>query len=190
MAEKSIANSRCIYIHEIGKWPSHTVDIHHIVCRKKRRWHILACFSALVLLLNTFYLLLGQDIQVSILLLYLIIGVVLVRLLRRRVVEKESVVIIPGFGVQIETLYKSGTAIRHFVPIDKILKPILNECVTPVTCYWSLALLLREEGELKLIFKELQPPLKMLLPVWKALCAATDSSGDLAVSSNSLPNFL
>ncbi|CAO2830708.1 unnamed protein product [Amaranthus hypochondriacus] len=107
MAEKSIANSRCIYIHEIGKWPSHTVDIHHIVCRKKRRWHILACFSALVLLLNTFYLLLGQDIQVSILLLYLIIGVVLVRLLRRRVVEKESVVIIPGFGVQIETLYKS-----------------------------------------------------------------------------------
>ena len=136
MAEKTIANSRCIYIHETGKWPSHTVDIHHIVYQKKRRWHILACFSALVLLLNTFYLLLGQvccynflaillfciilaymimcilieiaflknysraflgmncgyvvwqDIQVSILLLYLIIGVVLIRLLRQRVVEK------------------------------------------------------------------------------------------------------
>lgn len=72
-----------------------------------------------------------------------------------------------------------GRAVRHFVPIDKILKPILNECVTPVTCYWSLALLLREEDELMLVFKELQPPIKILLPIWKALCASTDSSESL-----------
>jgi hypothetical protein len=39
------------------------------------------------------------------------------------------------------------------VPISKILKPVLNEHVTPVACYWSLALLLREEYELMLVFK-------------------------------------
>jgi phosphatidylinositol N-acetylglucosaminyltransferase subunit H len=47
----------------------------------------------------------------------------------------------------------SGRVDRHFVPIGKILKPLLNECVTPVTCYWSLALLLRDEEELKLVFQ-------------------------------------
>jgi phosphatidylinositol glycan class H protein len=47
----------------------------------------------------------------------------------------------------------SGKIIRRFVPIDKILKPALLECVTPVTCYWSLSLIVREEAELMLVFK-------------------------------------
>lgn len=49
----------------------------------------------------------------------------------------------------------SGRVIRHFVPISKILKPVLNECVTPVTCYWSLALIIRGEEQLMLVFKVL-----------------------------------
>ncbi|TVU17393.1 hypothetical protein EJB05_33426, partial [Eragrostis curvula] len=64
----------------------------------------------------------------------------------------------------------SGRVDRRFVPIGKILKPLLNECVTPVTCYWSLALLLRDEEELLLVFQKFRPPVKMLVPVWKALC--------------------
>lgn len=116
------------------------------------------------------------------------------------------------------------------------MRPVLNECVTPVTCYWSLSLILRGEAELMLVFgvstfyvfvntrygyapevlrlrsdqivfthntswsnlpkiyfhwssylimifltvlnsflQELQPPVRMLVPVWKALCVATDS---------------
>ena len=47
----------------------------------------------------------------------------------------------------------SGRVDRRFVPIGKILKPLINECVTPVTCYWSLALLLRDEEELLLVFQ-------------------------------------
>lgn len=39
------------------------------------------------------------------------------------------------------------------MPIGKILRPVLNEHVTPVSCYWSLALLVREEYELMLVFK-------------------------------------
>ncbi|CAL4895515.1 unnamed protein product [Urochloa decumbens] len=60
-------------------------------------------------------------------------------------------------------------------PFLEILKPLINECVTPVTCYWSLALLLRDEEELLLVFQKSRPPVKMLVPVWKALCTLTNS---------------
>ncbi|KAK4771236.1 hypothetical protein SAY87_031768 [Trapa incisa] len=92
-------------------------------------------------------------------------------------VSSESVLILPSFGVQLETRYRSGRIVRRFVPIGKLLKPVLQECVTPITCYWCLSLVLREEDELMLVFKELRPPLKMLIPVWKALCAPTDGRG-------------
>ncbi|KAG8383383.1 hypothetical protein BUALT_Bualt04G0006800 [Buddleja alternifolia] len=86
----------------------------------------------------------------------------------------ESVIILPAFGVQLETIYRSGSTVRRFVPIGKILKPVLNECVTPVTCYWSLSLILRGEEELSLVFKDLYPPVTMLVPIWKALCATKE----------------
>lgn len=47
----------------------------------------------------------------------------------------------------------SGRTLRQFVPIGKILKPVLNECVTPVTCYWSLSVILRGEEQLLQVFK-------------------------------------
>ncbi|KAK4397824.1 hypothetical protein Sango_1257900 [Sesamum angolense] len=99
----------------------------------------------------------------------------LFRQMLRKQVEKGSVIILPAFGVQLETIYRSGRTVRHFVPIGKILKPVLNECVTPVTCYWSLSLILRGEEELLLVFKELYPPVSMLFPIWKALSAAIDN---------------
>ncbi|KAF5937979.1 hypothetical protein HYC85_025485 [Camellia sinensis] len=42
----------------------------------------------------------------------------------------ESIIIMPAFGVQLETHYSSGRIIHRFIPIEKILKPVLNECVT------------------------------------------------------------
>nr|GMC94728.1 Phosphatidylinositol N-acetylglucosaminyltransferase subunit H like [Ipomoea batatas] len=80
----------------------------------------------------------------------------------------------PGFGVQLETQYRSGRIIRRFVPSSKILKPVLNECVTPVTCYWSLSLIIHGEEQLLVVFKELRPPVKTLVPIWKALCASIE----------------
>jgi hypothetical protein len=47
----------------------------------------------------------------------------------------------------------SGRIVHRFIPIGKILKPVLLECVSPVTCYWSLSLLLRGEAELMLVFE-------------------------------------
>nr|POE70911.1 hypothetical protein CFP56_67518 [Quercus suber] len=88
-------------------------------------------------------------------------------------IEKESVVIIPSLGVQLEAHYWSGRVVRSFIPIDKILKPVLKENVTPFTCYWSLVLLVRGKKELNLAFEVVKPPVKLLVPIWKALCAAT-----------------
>lgn len=177
MVDKCYISSRYEYIHEKGKWDSQTVDIHHVVARKKV-FKLAACFP-LVFVISVFYTLLGQDKSAFVPLLYLVIGALFIRLLRRTLVKRESVVIIPGFGVQLETHYRSGRDVRRFVPIDKILKPLLNECVTPVTCYWSLALILSDEDELMLVFGKLRPPLKMLVPIWKALCASTDSGESL-----------
>lgn len=51
----------------------------------------------------------------------------------------------------------SGKTVSRFIPMDKILKPVLVECVTPVTCYWSLSLFLRGEDQLTLVFKVMPP---------------------------------
>ncbi|XVF62309.1 hypothetical protein PTKIN_Ptkin08bG0207000 [Pterospermum kingtungense] len=65
----------------------------------------------------------------------------------------------PAFGVQLETHYSSGRITRRFIPAGDILKPVLLECVTPVTCYRSLSLLVHGKEELMLVFKVKQPNL-------------------------------
>ncbi|CAI0415135.1 unnamed protein product, partial [Linum tenue] len=96
----------------------------------------------------------------------------------------ESVVILPRFGVQLETHYRSGRVLRHFVPVSKIVKPVLLEHVSPVTCYWLLSMILQKEEELTPVFKELHPPLKMLVPIWKALCGAVSGDKDSSLHSS------
>lgn len=90
---------------------------------------------------------------------------------RRRVVE-EVVVVMPTLGVQLETVYSSKRVHRRFVPLEKIVAPVINEAVSPVACYFYLALLLRGHDNLELTFLGLRPPLKMLVPIWRSLCEA------------------
>ncbi|XP_038876673.1 uncharacterized protein LOC120069067 [Benincasa hispida] len=153
------------------KWPSEAVDIHHVVVLRNRSGEkgFLFCFFAA--LAFCFFLLKGQSIFVA--LWCLVLNVFFGKKLFKGTVEKETVMVLPNFGVQLETHFRSGKVIRRFVPVDKILKPVLLECLTPVTCYWSLSLILQGEDELLLVFKELRPPVKMLVPIWKALCTAT-----------------
>ncbi|KAJ1403846.1 GPI-GlcNAc transferase complex, PIG-H component, conserved domain [Sesbania bispinosa] len=172
MVKFSISNARYTYAHD-QKYPSEGVDIHHIVPRRNSAKYLFVYALALLVLACAIYLYVlellfpkpvkrGED-------------------LTNRACDalKESVVIMPAFGVQLETHYVSGKVIRCFVPIDKILKPVLLECVTPVTCYWTLSLIVRGESELVLVFKNLRPPVKMLVHVWKALCAATDGKEEI-----------
>ncbi|KAI4990575.1 hypothetical protein ZWY2020_038938 [Hordeum vulgare] len=108
---------------------------------------------------------------------------IVAKCLQYKSMKKESLVIVTAFGIHIEQYFWTSLSfylfytyvILHigrvhcrFVNINKIIKSVLNECVTPVTCYWSLALLLHDEDETKL---KLHPPVKLLLPICKALCA-------------------
>lgn len=106
-----------------------------------------------------------------------LIGTVLLYFLSAAVIhgndiEEETVVVMPTLGVQLETCYRSGKVSRRFVPIGDILAAVINEAVTPFTCYSYLALVLRDERKLALVFQGLRPPLDMLVPTWKSLCSA------------------
>ncbi|XP_012076548.1 uncharacterized protein LOC105637628 isoform X3 [Jatropha curcas] len=175
MADLSITDRRYTYIHDC-KWPSEAIDVHHIVVRKSKTKSFFVYLSAFVLLPNALCLFLVKDISINILFWSFILSAILVKLIIWKPVVK-------AFGVQFETHYTSGRIVRHFVPIGKILKPVLLECVTPITCYWSLSLILHGEGELMLVFKELYPPVKMLVPIWKALCSATGNEESSVTST-------
>jgi len=91
---------------------------------------------------------------------------------RRNDVDQEAVVVMPSLGIQLETVYCSKKVKRRFIPLHRILWPVINEAVTPTTCFTYLALLLRDESRLTLTFLHVRPPLSMLVPIWTALCGA------------------
>ncbi|KAM1062449.1 hypothetical protein ACFX13_027435 [Malus domestica] len=175
MVGSSITNSRYTYLHDC-KRPCEAVDVHHIIVRKSGAKGLFVYLFAVVILATAFYVFFVKEKSAIIVLWSLLLDAFLVKLLQKSV-EKESIMVMPAFGVQLETHYVSGKIIRRFVPMDKILKPVVLECVTPVTCYWSLSFIVHGEAELVLVFKELRPPMKMLVPIWKALCAATGTKG-------------
>lgn len=102
----------------------------------------------------------------------LLLALFLALLLRKGFVKEEVVVVMPSLGVQLEAVYDSGKVHRRFVPMHTILAAIINEAVTPTHCYFYLALILRDETKLTLVFKETRPPLRILVPIWRCL---TDS---------------
>ncbi|KAL7104599.1 hypothetical protein ACP275_08G255800 [Erythranthe tilingii] len=182
MEPSIISKGRYKYVHDVKMGPPEAIDIHHIIFESRAavylaffRYALLFAIVALLLLFQntmSFSRLLTPDNPVSIVLWSFTFASFVVRQLLRKQVEKGTVIILPAFGIQLETSYRSGTTVRRFVPMGKILKPVLSECLTPVTCYWSMSLILRGEEELLLVFKELYPPVTMLVPIWKAVCGA------------------
>ncbi|XP_068635956.1 uncharacterized protein [Aristolochia californica] len=170
---------RYTYVHDAENGFSQAVDVHHIHVRRRIARKFLLCFVSGIFLVYICSLLMVKESLGTGSLWIISLGVILIRSSYRFSVDKESVIIMPSLGVQLETHYMSGKIKHRFVPSGKILKPILNECVTPVTCYWSLALLIHGEPELLLVFQKLRPPVKMLIPVWKALCAATSGGSTI-----------
>lgn len=159
-------------------------DIHTIFVKKSKFRILLSFIGTTFLLVSVCCALLSKDGLCLCSLWSISFASVIAKCLRCDPVKKESLVIMPTFGIQLEQHFWSGRVHRKFVPIGKILRPVLNEHVTPISCYWSLALLLREEYELMLVFKSLNPPVKMLVPIWKALCAFVDSN---TLGSSALP---
>ncbi|OMO83380.1 hypothetical protein COLO4_22553 [Corchorus olitorius] len=159
MEKISVANSRYSYINE-GDWPNGSVDIHRVAVRKS---FLKAFFVAIILLpiACCYFFVYSFKLEISEWdFLFLFVEL--------------SAEFNPAHVIDLEACRQRGKIIRRFIPAGEILKPVLLECVTPVTCYWTLSLLVRGKEDLMLVFKELRPPMKMLLPVWKALCASID----------------
>uniref|UniRef100_A0A0D9WD73 Phosphatidylinositol N-acetylglucosaminyltransferase subunit H conserved domain-containing protein n=1 Tax=Leersia perrieri TaxID=77586 RepID=A0A0D9WD73_9ORYZ len=145
-------------------------DIHEIFVKRSRFRVLLSYIGMVFLLASVSRPFLSEDkLSPGSSVWSITFGILVAKCLQYKPVKKESVVIMPTFGVQLEIHFWSGRVHRRFVPLGKVLKPLLNECVTPVTCYWSLSLLLCDEEELMLVFQKSRPPVKMLVPVWKAL---------------------
>ncbi|KAG0500901.1 hypothetical protein HPP92_000973 [Vanilla planifolia] len=160
------------YTHLENRVNTQAVDIHEIFFSRSRVRLVLSYLSILLFLASCYELLLKDKLWSSSFC-GIIVIVIFTKFVIYKPVKKESVLIFPTFGVQLESHYWSGRINRRFVPFGKILSPVINECLTPFNCYWSLALILRGEEQLLLVFQELKPPLKMLVPVWKALRSAT-----------------
>jgi phosphatidylinositol glycan class H protein len=156
---------------DVTEEPRKIVDGHHIIVKGSNALVLFVCITILTLL--TLALHHYSGIVRTSFFWRILVGARFVYSVYQKQVVKESVVIIPAFGIQLETRYRGGRVVHNFVPVDEILKPVLNEHVTPFTCYWSLGLVVRGKEELVLAFKQVRPPVKMLAPIWKALCAAT-----------------
>ncbi|KAI3834355.1 hypothetical protein MKX03_030162 [Papaver bracteatum] len=174
MAVATISNGRYSYYHDDQTGSCNVIDSHQIVVKQSTMKGFLLYLTILLLLANTVSLILLQETPGVLFFWINLFGIIIVKSLHWNSIEKESVLIMPGLGVQLETHFRSGRVVHRFVPSGGILKPILSECVTPVTCYWSLGLVVRGEAELLLVFQKLRPPMKMLICVWKALCSASD----------------
>ncbi|KAF3530621.1 hypothetical protein DY000_02036489 [Brassica cretica] len=164
MVSSSLSNKRYTYIHESESVLRRgAIDIHHVIINRSR-----STGYARRMGLAFFLVILGVDNPVV---LELSVKWFLCFDTKSEASKEscsESVIIMPTFGIQLETQYLRKTVSR-FIPIGKILKPVLVECVTPVTCYIRVSLYFCEE---------LRPPLKMLVPILKELCAVigTDQS--------------
>ncbi|KAL0833427.1 hypothetical protein Bca101_085316 [Brassica carinata] len=137
MVSSSLSNKRYTYIHESESVLRRgAIDIHHVIINRSR-----STGYARRMGLAFFLVILGVD---------------------NPVVLELSVKWFLCYDTKSEASKESGKTVSRFIPIGKILKPVLVECVTPVTCY----------------IRELRPSLKMLVPIWKALCAVigTDQS--------------
>ncbi|XP_051141407.1 uncharacterized protein LOC127258566 isoform X3 [Andrographis paniculata] len=171
-----ITKGRYTYVHDVKNGGSKAIDVHHIIHARSSASILMFCRYAILLSILCIVVVLylqQEKFAINVIWILIVAGLFL-RQFERKKVEKETVTIFPTFGVQLQTSYRGGRTVCHFVPIGKILKPVLNECVTPVTCYWSLSLILRGEEQLLLVFKESYPPVAMLVPIWKALCTDID----------------
>ncbi|XP_020086783.1 uncharacterized protein LOC109709125 [Ananas comosus] len=135
------------YKHYRPKDPSQAIDIHDVFIKKSRMRVMLSYAGILSLLVNVYYSLVMKENLCVSSIWSILVGVLFAKCLQYKPVKKESVVIMRAFGVQLETHFWSGKVNRRFIPIGKILKP------------------------------KLRPPVKILVPVWKALCAAADYDG-------------
>ncbi|KAL7593605.1 uncharacterized protein LOC111883880 [Lactuca sativa] len=107
MVEPSIiSNARFTYVHDYHKFlPLQAVDTHHIVAQRSVVKPIVIYLFVILLVAYVAFLHFEQGKPVTTVLWCLLFGLLLVKLFIWRPIVKESVIIMPAFGVQLETHY-------------------------------------------------------------------------------------
>ncbi|XP_069149441.1 uncharacterized protein [Solanum lycopersicum] len=114
MAEAlAIAVGKYTYVHEVGKGPPEAIDAHHIVVRRSREKGFNLCLFTLLLFAYPTFLLFRQGKLDTLHIWSLFIMTLLMRLFLKKPVKKESILILPAFGVQLETQYGSSPVCPH-----------------------------------------------------------------------------
>uniref|UniRef100_A0A0D9UX63 Phosphatidylinositol N-acetylglucosaminyltransferase subunit H conserved domain-containing protein n=1 Tax=Leersia perrieri TaxID=77586 RepID=A0A0D9UX63_9ORYZ len=126
------------------------VDIHDVYVKRSTFRVLFSYVGAAFLIANVLHALLSKERLCINSFWSILFSAIVTKCLQYKPVKKESLLIMPTFGVQLEETFGVH---RQFVPIGKILKPLLNEQVTPVTCYWNLVLLLHGEDKLMCVFQ-------------------------------------
>nr|XP_009778489.1 PREDICTED: uncharacterized protein LOC104227835 isoform X2 [Nicotiana sylvestris] len=139
MAEEAlaIAEGKYTYVHEVGKGPPEAIDAHHIVVRRSREKGSNLCLFTLLLFAYPSFLLFRQGKLDTLHIWSLVIMALLIRLFLKKPVKKESVLILPAFGVQLETQYGSYLFLNLFpemrqLPLWKPAKVFKWENSSPV----------------------------------------------------------
>ncbi|KAF5200572.1 hypothetical protein FRX31_009841 [Thalictrum thalictroides] len=94
-----------VYIQTDLKGGSQAVDLHHILIQKRSPRNLLSYLTILPVLAYIMSLVLYKEKALAIFLWNILLGVVIIKAWHGKSIKKESVVIMPGFGVQLETHY-------------------------------------------------------------------------------------
>ena len=101
-----------------------------------------------------------------------LLAVVTALLALSRLAAAESVLLLPHLGLQVETRECGGWVRRQFVDAARVEAVVINESVSTTCVHFYLAVALRGEPRLLLLFAELQPRLEAIAGVYHEAAAA------------------
>uniref|UniRef100_A0A0G4IDT8 Phosphatidylinositol N-acetylglucosaminyltransferase subunit H conserved domain-containing protein n=1 Tax=Chromera velia CCMP2878 TaxID=1169474 RepID=A0A0G4IDT8_9ALVE len=84
-------------------------------------------------------------------------------------VKEESLTVIDGLGVQLQTTFLSGKEKSLFVDAEKIEEVVVNEGILAADIIFFLGITVRNQKNVVVPFQSLMPRLPVLLRVWAAV---------------------
>ncbi|KAK8809554.1 hypothetical protein WA158_000497 [Blastocystis sp. Blastoise] len=81
-------------------------------------------------------------------------------------VIRQKIVILPGEGIYYESVYYYGKQTKEFIHLSTIQDIIINEVVFRSNILYALCITYESYPGLCVLFKEMAPKLKLLLPVY------------------------
>ena len=85
-------------------------------------------------------------------------------------VRKESITLIDGLGVQLQRETFGGRTTTRFLEAERVASLVLNEGVSVWNVVFYLAVAVKGESDLSIVFQDLNPPLAVLRTVYSDLC--------------------